>query len=151
MVPQRVGYGSYSPSVANALWLVPPTLNKVILFSIYTPTVIKGENWSLSTVNNSTCLIESQFCVIQTVFPDTFIRTYYTFRTSNLRRDLHRCCEPRDDDYSVFSLFLCLSRMVGGGTRGNSCLGRRFLWASRSGHSHKARSEATWDVPECEH
>lgn len=48
--------------------------------------------------------------------------------------------------YSASSAFPCVWRM-GGGTHGNSCLGRRFLWASRSGHIHTARQEARWDRP----
>lgn len=50
-----------------------------------------------------------------------------------------------DGDYSTTSLFPCLWRTLDGGTRGNSCLGRRFLWASSSGPIHKSRQEARWD------
>ena len=108
--------------------------------------MIKAEKWSLPTVNISKCLFESQFCVIQTVFPDAFIRTYYPCRIWNSWCYIHGLRAERwDGDCSVIAPFPRVWRMVAARTRGNSCLGRRFLWASRSGHIHKARQEARWD------
>lgn len=108
---------------------------------IYIPRMIKGEKWSLPTVNISKCLAESQFCVIQTIFPDAFI-TYSEIWNSWC--DIHRLCVS----WALrLRRNLSVSWCLGGGTRGNSCLGRRFLWASRSGHIHAARREARWDRP----
>lgn len=66
---------------------------------------------------------------------------YYPFRIWNSWCDIHRLC-VRWWLQCNLSVSLCLED---GGTRGNSCLGRRFLWASRSGHIHKDRPEARWD------
>lgn len=148
MFPQRVCYGSNSPSVTSALWLIPLTLNKVILFPIYTPRMIKGGKWSLPTVNNPKCLTENQFCVIQNAFPDAFIKTFYPFKIWNSWCDTHRLCVSRALKQWLQHNFFISSHLQNGrigGTRGNSCLGRRFLWASRSGHIHKARQGARWD------
>lgn len=103
--------------------------------------------WSLPTVNISKCLAESQFFVIQTVLPDALLGriTHSEFEIHDVISADWVWTELWHGDYSAISPFPCLRRTVGGGTRGNSCLGRRFLWASRSGHIHKARQEARWD------
>lgn len=80
--PQRVCYGLNSHSVTRALWPIP-TLNNIMLFPIYAPTMIKAEKVSHLTVNISKCPSKSAFCVVQTVFPDAFIMTYFQCRIWN--------------------------------------------------------------------
>lgn len=112
--PQRVCYGSNSHSVTSALWLIPPTLNKVILFPIYTPRVIKGEKLSLPTVNISKCLTESQFCVTQTIFPDVFIRTLLPIQKLKFMMWYPPTVHELSSETVSTVQFLCFWRMGGG-------------------------------------
>lgn len=84
--------------------------------------------------------LRASFLFFETIFPD-----------GNSEFEIHDVIS-KDHELSTVTATTaqCLRFFVsagGGGTHtcGNSCLGRRFLWAARSGHIHKARQEARWD------